>query len=268
MHISNICITFVENNNDMRYQGSKARIIKPIKHIIENVCPKDYTFVDMFMGGANVICDINIENKIGNDINTFVYHLWNDVKKGTFIAPSELSKQQYYSMKLDAIKWGGKRYKKSLLGYVSTSCSFGGSPWNGYASFNPKKNENHILEAYNSFNKQVSNFINLDTTTFTNKSYNDLIIPNKSFIYCDPPYRNTKGYKVDFDFNQFDNWIRQEVNNGKIFLISEYSMPNDFICIWSKTLQDGMNKGVVGKTKCEKLFVHKSQAYLFKGVTI
>jgi DNA adenine methylase len=83
-----------------------------------------------------------------------------------------------------------------------------------------------------------------------------------SFIYCDPPYRNTKGYRVDFDFEKFDNFVRKEVKKGKIFLISEYEMPDDFVCIWSKDIQNSMKPGASDK-KCEKLFVHISQLHLF-----
>jgi DNA adenine methylase len=247
----------------MRYQGAKTKIIKPIKEIIETVCPKDYTFIDLFMGGANVIANIDIKKKIGNDINELMVELWNETKKGSFIPPHELTKEEYYNMKHDALYCNCNIYPKSLLGYVSCACSFGGGHWNGYAGYNPKKNEDHIKEAYNGFNKQVKNFLHLETTKFTNKNYDEIRTPLKSFIYCDPPYRNTKGYRVEFDNERFDDFVRREVKKGKIFLISEYEMPDDFICIWSKERQNAMKPGASDK-KIEKLFVHKSQIGFFK----
>lgn len=247
----------------MRYQGAKTRIIKPIKEIIERCCPEDYTFIDMFMGGANVISNINIKNKIGNDINTLIYELWNNTKKGKFTPPQQLNKEEYLDMKTDALVNGCVKYNKALLGYVSCACSFGGGYWNGYAAYNPLKKEDHIKEAYNGFNKQVENFLYLKNTKFTNKNYEDLKTPIKSFIYCDPPYRNTKGYRIPFNYNHFDEYVRKEIKKGKIFLISEYEMPDDFICIWSKDIQNSMKSGAKDK-KCEKLFVHKSQYHLFK----
>lgn len=246
----------------MRYQGAKTKLIKTIKEIIETHCPKDYTFIDMFMGGANVIAHINIKKKIGNDINPLIIELWKDTQSGNFIAPNSLTKEEYYDMKQDALECGCVKYSKSLLGYVSCACSFGGGIWNGYAGYNPKKNEDHIKEAYNGFCKQVRNFLYLKETIFTNKEYDKLKIPLKSFIYCDPPYRNTKGYRVNFNFKEFDDFVRKEVKKGKIFLISEYEMPEDFICIWSKDLQNSMKPGASDR-KCEKLFVHESQLYLF-----
>lgn len=246
----------------MRYQGSKTRIVKQIKEIIETVCPEDYTFIDLFMGGANVISNINIKKKIGNDINCLMVELWNETKKGNFIPPQVLTKEEYNDMKYDALFCDCVKYPKSLLGYVSCACSFGGGLWNGYAGYNLKKNEDHIKEAYNGFSKQVRNFLYLKETIFTNKEYDKLKIPVKSFVYCDPPYRNTKGYRVNFNFKEFDDFVRKEVKKGKIFLISEYEMPEDFICIWSKDLQNSMKPGASDR-KCEKLFVHESQLYLF-----
>jgi DNA adenine methylase len=246
----------------MRYQGSKTRIIKPIKEIIETYCPKGYTFVDMFMGGANVVANIDIDQKIGNDINPLMVELWNQTKKGNFNAPQTLTREEYNDMKHDALENGCVKYPKALLGYVSCACSFGGGHWNGYAGYNPKKNEDHIKEAFNGFNKQVKGFLHLSKTKFTNRTYEALRTPLTSFIYCDPPYRNTKGYRVDFDYEKFDNFVRREVKKGKIFLISEYEMPNDFVCIWSKDIQNSMKPGASDK-KCEKLFVHISQLHLF-----
>jgi DNA adenine methylase len=247
----------------MRYQGAKTKLIKYIKNVIETNCPQDYTFIDMFMGGANVIANINIKNKIGNDINPLIIELWKETQKGNFTAPNSLTKEEYYDMKLDAVKHGCVKYSKALLGYVSCACSFGGGIWNGYAGYNPKKNEDHIKEACNGFNKQVKNFLFFDNTQFCNETYENLKTPVKSFIYCDPPYRNTKGYKVDFDYEKFDNFIREEIKTGKIFLISEYEMPDDFVCIWSKDYQNAMKPGASDR-KCEKLFVHKTQLHLFK----
>ena len=46
---------------------------------------------------------------------------------------------------------------------------------------------------------------------------------------------------------------------GHTVFISEYNAPDDFVCVWQKEIQSGLN---VNSTKkgIEKLFVHKSQA--------
>ena len=58
-------------------------------------------------------------------------------------------------------------------------------------------------------------------------------------------------------------------NKGHKIMISEYTAPNDFVCIWEKTRKDGMGTTKVGgvqNTKIERVFVHKSQMRKFKRI--
>lgn len=55
--------------------------------------------------------------------------------------------------------------------------------------------------------------------------YRDVVIPENSVIYCDPPYRGTASYLNSFDFDAFDDFCR---NMTQPTFISEYSMPADF----------------------------------------
>ena len=61
---------------------------------------------------------------------------------------------------------------------------------------------------------------------FHNKSYENVEIPENSVIYCDVPYKNTKGYKNFFDYNKFYDWCKSQ---KQVVYISEYQMPDDFI---------------------------------------
>lgn len=71
-------------------------------------------------------------------------------------------------------------------------------------------------------------------------------------IYCDPPYRNTANYKLEFDFNKFDEWAK---NNDKTIFISEYDAPfNEINAIKKQSLMCGAKNQ---KTKLEKLFINK-----------
>lgn len=70
---------------------------------------------------------------------------------------------------------------------------------------------------------------NKERIEFYNTTYDLLDIPDGAVIYCDPPYRGTAPYNgvEPFDFDKFDDWLR----NHKNVFISEYSMPEDFVCI-------------------------------------
>lgn len=248
----------------MRYQGSKYRMRNILREVIESHLTADTTYVEPFAGGCNSLAYINAEKKIASDTNKYMIALWSEIKAGTFQFPETVSEEMYYDVKRCYLEGTGK-YSDATIGYVATTCSYGGSWFAGYAHYNAKKHEDHVKEAKNGLLKQITNFINLESTTFRYCGYNELDIPENSFIYCDPPYAETKKYTNDFDNHAFYQWCRDMINQGHIILISEYSAPHDFIMIWEKEMQDGM--GSVNKKKTEKLFVHQSQAHLFKQYT-
>ena len=54
--------------------------------------------------------------------------------------------------------------------------------------------------------------------------YREVEIPDDAVIYCDIPYRNTKGYGNEFSHDEFYEWARKQANP---IYISEYWMPED-----------------------------------------
>ena len=72
---------------------------------------------------------------------------------------------------------------------------------------------------------------------------------------CDIPYKSTKQYETskDFNYERFYNWCRENKDRYKIF-VSEYSMPDDFECIWKKEVTNAMNTTKTYKP-IEKLFI-------------
>ena len=92
----------------------------------------------------------------------------------------------------------------------------------------------------------------------TNKDYADVQIKENSVIYCDPPYLNTKGYKIKFDNERFYSWCRKQ---KQLTIISEYNMPEDFVCIAEKEKRVILSDNPLLKT--EKLFVPKHQYQMY-----
>lgn len=59
--------------------------------------------------------------------------------------------------------------------------------------------------------------------------YRDIAILPDSVIYCDIPYKGTRGYRYDtFNHRAFYEWALRQTAP---LYISEYSMPSDFECI-------------------------------------
>lgn len=219
---------------------------------------KDDTFVDLFGGGMNVVCEVDTINKVAVDYNKYIIALWQEIQtNGMSNIPSQVSEEMYNDVKRAYIN-DDKRYEDYIIGYVGACCSFGGSWFNGYARFNSKKNEDHIKEAYNGLATQVINFKHLDKVKFVYDSYDQIHLDEKMIVYCDPPYASTKKYETDFDNVKFWEWARKTSKKVKKLFISEYEAPDDFKCVWQMKKKDGLGtyKGKRQKTKIEKLFVY------------
>lgn len=87
------------------------------------------------------------------------------------------------------------------------------------------------------------------------------ILPD-SLIYCDIPYKNTDGYTGGFNHAESYEWARKQ---KELVIISEYSMPEDFICIAQIEKAVTLCSGG-GKKAVEKLFIPGHQKELWERV--
>ena len=89
---------------------------------------------------------------------------------------------------------------------------------------------------------------NLDYRALTER----ILATDNSFVYCDPPYRDTEGYG-EFDYDAFLDWAL-EIGQKRPLLISEYAIDHDgFIEVDSK-LKLVSFSGNGSKTVDEKLY--------------
>ena len=75
-------------------------------------------------------------------------------------------------------------------------------------------------------------------------------------MYCDIPYKDTRKYKHNINYELFYSTVRARSIYGQKIFISEYNMPSDFKCIWSKEITNSINPRITSKPT-EKLFVHE-----------
>lgn len=70
---------------------------------------------------------------------------------------------------------------------------------------------------------------------------------------CDPPYKSSLKYSTSpFPYDEFYDWCSRMSKSNKVF-VSEYTMPNDFKCIWTKEIKCTVDKA--SRTdRVEKLF--------------
>jgi DNA adenine methylase len=242
----------------MKYMGSKARLSKDISPIINKLIQENNidTYIEPFVGGANMIEHIQCKNKIGYDNNEYLMTLWNDLVDG-WNPPTEMSREMY-----DDIKNNKGEYGKSLVAIAGFCATYNSKWFGGYAGkVNTKIGtvRDYYDEAIRNILKQRDRLLD---TKFIHKDFKELS-PIGCLIYCDPPYQGTTKYgsSKDFDYELFWDKVR-EWSETNIVLVSEYNAPDDFNCIYEKTLTTTLDKNS-RKQDTEKLFIHNSYSEKF-----
>ena len=126
-----------------------------------------------------------------------------------------------------------KRFKDGVKNYCNTDVG----------------NVRNILQSLERL-ERLQSLGGLESLEITNLNYKDVQIEEDSVIYCDPPYASTNDYKIDFNYNKFYDWCR----NQKNCFISEYTMPIDFKLVTERRKICTFNDENI-KVTTEKLFV-------------
>ena len=234
----------------MKYMGSKNRIAKHLLPIILKDREEGQWYVEPFVGGANMIDKVD-GNRIGADSNKYLIALLNEMSKDGYSSPY-VTKEQF-----DLVKGNKNEYDDWYVGFVGFQLSFSAMWFGSYRRDNQGVRD-YASEAKRNVDKQS---MNVKKCKFINSEYSYLEIPNKSIIYCDPPYEGTAKYKAVDDFNhaEFWQWCRDKAKEGHRVFISEYNAPEDFVCVWQQELNVSVAKDGKHKKAIEKLFIHESQ---------
>ena len=241
--------------------GSKNRLSKDIVPIIQSyidgggVC-KGY--LEPFVGGANIIDKIKCNNKYGSDINKYLIALLDHISKDISDVPMKISEEEYQKVKNNK-----NNYEDWYVGLVGFCATFGAKFFGGYGREKDKNNKDKLksisTERINNLIKQSPNLNNIH---FKCCSFKELNHVKNYVIYCDPPYKGTTKYATKiFPYEEFYDWCR-EMSKNNVVLISEYNMPDDFKCIWSKETITSLNNNRKSddnkNIRVEKLFICKS----------
>lgn len=232
----------------MKYMGSKARIAKHILPIILKDRKEGQWYVEPFVGGANVIDKVD-GNRIGSDSNNHLIKALKLIRDNPDSIPSSNREYTEEMYNLAKEKNNPSDVECLMLFVLSYGARFRNSFARGHIG------EDFVRAAKNSAMKQSEK---LKSTSLLCSNYDDLKIPSKSVIYCDPPYENTAKYKADFNHDKFWQWCREKIKEGHQVFVSEYNAPDDFVCVWQKEINSNVNAKATS-TAIEKLFIHESQ---------
>lgn len=231
----------------MVYMGSKRLYAKYICPILQKTIDENNVenFYDVCVGGAHIIENIKCKNKIGIDLNKDLIDLYNyGLTNDTY--PDKITREDW-----DKAKAGeGESWWRALVCFFASTSARGFS--GGYA-LNSERDFYH--ERLRNFQKQLPlikdcQFVYGDVLTYP-------FIDN-SVIYIDPPYKNTKKYDINKNFNYEKFWERvRELSLNNFVFISEQEAPQDFIPVWSKDVKRHcFNAGAGGTSASENLWIY------------
>lgn len=227
----------------MKYMGSKARHAKELLPIIlANRGPGQW-YVEPFVGGANMIDKVD-GNRLGADSNSDLIVLLKAMSLYDYwVPPHKVSEEEYRA---------AKSCPQSVLrSYIGFGLSYGGKWFGGYRRDRVGKRD-YAFEAYKNYMIQAPSLCGVE---FRHSDYRDLIIPDASIIYCDPPYSGTTKYATGaFDHDEFWEWCSDRVNEGHTVFVSEYNAPDGWACVWEKTVNNTLTKDTGSKQGVERLF--------------
>lgn len=201
------------NKSPLNYIGNKYQILPQLMPLFpENID----TFVDLFMGGGDVITNVQAHKKIGIEINSYVTDIFYEFQKLPLAEILAFMERRIAEFNLT---------KENEIGYLAYRDAYNTKPeyhtpldlftLSRY-SFHFTMRFNADLQMNAGFGRGFSNFSSRQRKTIgpfhaalrdieiNNKSFVDFQPDNSMFLYADPPYLITN--------NVYNHGIRQQVN--------------------------------------------------------
>lgn len=201
----------------MRYVGGKSRLAKRlVGAILENSPERTGRVFDPFVGGGAVSSELAkhfTEVRI-SDTHPDLMMMWGELLAG-WEPPSEVTEQEYQELRTAD--------PSALRGFVGFGGSFGAKWFGGFARGSGR---NYLAETKRNLLKIVSNFSKVDVSA-REQGYDSIRPVRGDVVYCDPPYKDTLGYKGSgtFDHEEFYRTVEAWVGEGVIVFVSEYQAP-------------------------------------------
>ena len=242
----------------MVYMGSKANIADNILSYIHSyILVNNYTtYIEPFVGGANVIDKVNADHKYAYDKNKYLIALFKHLQNCGDL-PEDISREQYNDCRAH-YQAKDNYYDDWYLAAVGFLAGFSGRFYDGGYAKNTE-DRYYYIERRSNLLEQMKYLNNVE---FNVSDYRDLN-PKNACIYCDPPYAGTRGYDtITKEFNHKEFWdIMREWSKNNTVLISEQTAPDDFDVIWQQDVKRTISTFETRdeyKQVTEKLFIHKS----------
>ena len=237
----------------MKYQGGKHKIGTILAKIINDKVNTNIVdgYFEPFCGSLGVFKNMikyDYKKYIANDLQPDLILMWKELQRDKLDLPDNFSEELWIKLKASP----SPNELKAVAGY---GMSYGGQYFSGYIQKHSNNSGRDFYKEFKNSILKIKKQLQRREIEYYNKNYYDFK-PVNMLIYCDPPYKNTTGYKVGkFDSDMFWNIMREWSKNNHVF-ISEEEAPDDFEVVWEQDKRRTLNSKV-REHKTEKLFVLK-----------
>lgn len=236
----------------MKVAGSKEKIADEILPILTSFITayNIKTYVEPFVGGANIIDKIQAEKRIGYDIDKYIIALFKYIQSGGEI-PDNITREQFNDAKAqyDSKRKTYEDWYIGLLGYL------GGNGKKIYGQRKLGMTPDEFNEKYLESRQELLNQLKfIGDIEFKVEDYKNLEFKD-ALIYCDPPYSGKlgiNGISKEISYKEFWNKVREWSKNN-IVIVSEEKAPDDFEILWEQ--ETNSTEKDRNKRKTEKLFI-------------
>lgn len=238
-----------------RYHGGKQRIGKEIALVMhEYTKNKNYIgYIEPFCGMLGVYQYVlqKFKNKkmkfYANDVHRGVVLMWRKARDNSdWIPPNYITEDEY-------LEWKKDKKDSADRTFIGFQYAYGGQ-WFGTYSIRCEKKKSNDQGTAGKRVMAIGKLLKKNNVKIHNRDYRQLRNLKGFIIYCDPPYDRSQCHfsKGKFNSDEFWNWAREMSKNNIVF-VSNYSAPDDFKCIWTKTTTS------LGAKRTEKLYIKEPQ---------
>lgn len=235
----------------MRIVGGKQKLAKRINAVVTRGRKEGQTYDEPFLGAGSTFM-LARNPRIGGDGNLFLMAMLAAVRDGWTPPEKCLSKKEWLEVKelaltckagwfppLEQFIVRGRGFAISplvaeglpLMGFCAHSVSFGARFFDSYFGNKIRGDRDYWKEACNALKRQAPM---LKGAEIYRSDYKQLYFPQRSIIYCDPPYsdfyynkyykRSQCGQSPTFSHSEFLDWACEQKQAGHEVYVSAYEI--------------------------------------------
>ncbi|MFW1645319.1 DNA adenine methylase [Acinetobacter guillouiae] len=240
-------------NTPLRYPGGKGKFAPVVKTIFEENSLVGGHYLEPYAGGAGVALDLLYSNYVSdihiNDIDKAVYSFWESITKNTeeflkLLIDTPINMDEWYKQKtiLNDVECDDVLIKGFAAFFMNrTNRSgilkggvIGGKKQDGQYTLDARFNKVNLKKRIEKVGLNASKIhvYNEDALDLINRV--DLLLPENSLVYLDPPYY-VKGQGLYRNFYNHDDhvFIKNALDNIKTKWIVSYDKCDEIIDIYS-----------------------------------